>query len=117
MIDINYFLVDAENYFPESNTITITEERAKEIAQIGFIESANRIAGEGTENVESERVSIEEKLPNNYFTRYYYEGDKVFKTSVRNCFVVTRENDMGCGVSIYVDANTGLIIGGEAFGD
>ena len=85
--------------------------------KFGFQESAKRIAGEGVENIESERVNLENVSPNNYFTRQYYEGDKIYKTSVRNCYVVTRENDMGCGVSIYVDATTGLIIGGRAFGD
>ena len=32
-------------------------------------------------------------------------------------YVITKENSMGNGVSIYVDTDTGLIIGGEAFGD
>ena len=116
-LDTNYFLIDAENYNPDSNRINISEEDAKKIAEIGFNESAERIAGEGVENKESERVKIEEKYPNNYFTRQYLEGDKMFKNILRNCFVVTRENDMGCGVSIYVDVTTGLIIGGAAFGD
>lgn len=116
-LDKNYFLTDFENYFPQSLEIKISEIEAKNIAEKGFVESAKRIAAEGVENKESETIKIEAKLPNNYFTRYYYEGDKVYKTSVRNCYVVTRENEMGCGVSIYVDATTGLIIGGEAFGD
>ena len=116
-LDTNYFLKDQENYFPESNEVIISETRAREIAEIGFQESARRIAGEGVENKASERVKLEDKLSNNYFTRQYLEGDKMYKTSVRKCYVVTRENDMGCGVSIYVDATTGLIIGGEAFGD
>ena len=116
-LDKKFFLTDFENYFPESNEVKISETEAKKIAEKGFAESAKRIAGEGVENKESETIKIEAKLPNNYFTRYYYEGDKVYKTSVRNCYVVTRKNEMGCGVSIYVDVATGLIIGGEAFGD
>ena len=113
----DYFLRDQENYFPESNEVRISEARAREIAEIGFQESARRIAGEGVENKEFERVELEDKLPNNYFTRQNFESDKIYKTSVRKSYVVTRENDMGCGVSIYVDATTGLIIGGSAFGD
>ena len=35
----------------------------------------------------------------------------------RKAYVITKENSMGNGVSIYVDTDTGLIIGGEAFGD
>ena len=32
-------------------------------------------------------------------------------------FVVTRENEMGNGIKIYIDPTTGLIVGGEAYGD
>ena len=35
----------------------------------------------------------------------------------RNCYVITRENDIGNGISILVDVTTGIIIGGYAFGD
>ena len=45
-------------------------------------------------------------------------------TSALNATLVTfngnelqLQNDMGNGISIYVDVTTGLIIGGEAFGD
>ena len=41
----------------------------------------------------------------------------VYKDIKRNAYVVKRENDMGNGIKIYVDATTGLIIGGDAFGD
>lgn len=116
-LDKNYFLTDFENYFPKSDEVKISEIEAKKIADKGFIESEKRIAAEGVENKASETIRIEEKSPNNYFTRYYYEGDKIYKTSLRNCYVVTRKNEMGCGVSVYVDVTTGLIIGGEAFGD
>ena len=116
-LDETLFLVDAENYMPQSNEIKTTENKAKEIAQKGFEESAKRIAGEGAENKETETVRIEEMSPNNYFTRYYYEGDKIYNNIKRKCYVVSRENDMGNGISIYIDVTTGLIIGGEAFGD
>jgi hypothetical protein len=45
------------------------------------------------------------------------ERDKTYDTIQRPCYIFTRTNDMGCGVRIYVDAVTGLIIGGDAFGD
>ena len=35
----------------------------------------------------------------------------------RKAYVVTKENNMGNGVMVYVDVTTGLIIGGAAFGD
>lgn len=116
-LDRAVFLVDIENYNPQSNEITISETEAKKIAQKGFEESARRIAGEGADNKESETIRIDEKSPNNYFTRYIYDGDKMYTNIKRNCYIITRENEMGNGISIYVDATTGLIIGGNAFGD
>lgn len=110
------FLRDFENYNPEDETI-ISAERAREIAQIGFEESAKRIAGEGADNVESEQVKLEEVYANNYFTRKNPESDKIYSNIRRACYVVQRENEMGCGIKIYVDATTGLIIGGNAYGD
>ena len=32
-------------------------------------------------------------------------------------YVVTRENEMGCGIKIYIDPTTALIVGGDAYGD
>lgn len=116
-LDKKTFLVDVDNYNPESNDIKISEEKAKEIAQKGFEESARRIAGEGADNKETETIQIREESPNNYFTRYIYDGDKIYTNKKRKCYVITRENEMGNGISIYVDVATGLIIGGEAFGD
>lgn len=116
-LDKNVFLTDFENYSWASNEVKITENEAKEIAQKGFEESWRRIAGEGVDNIESQRIVMREESPNNYFTRYYFDGDKIYTDIKRNCYVVTRTNEMGNGISIYVDSNTGLIIGGEAFGD
>ena len=31
-------------------------------------------------------------------------------------YVVTRENEMGCGIKIYIDPSTALIVGGSAYG-
>ncbi len=111
------FVLDIKNYAPDSDKIQISENKAKEIAQIGFTESALRIAGEGTENKKSETIKVEEVYPNNYFTRKSREADYTNFAVKRTAYVITRTNDMGNGVSIFVDATTGLIIGGKAFGD
>lgn len=115
--DNTIFLIDFENYAPNNNDIKITEKRAREIAQKGFEESKSRIASEGTDDIDSETVKIEEVFANNYFTRYYYQGDQTYDKIKRNCYAIQRQNDMGCGVTIYVDTTTGLIIAGRAFGD
>lgn len=115
-LDKTVFLTDFENYNPSDNDIKVPESRAKQIAQIGFEES-KRIAGEGTDNIESETLKIEEVTANNYFTRYYFQSDEVYNNIKRKCYAIQRENEMGCGVTIYVDVTTGLIIAGRAFGD
>lgn len=116
-LDNTIFLTDFENYVPNNNDIEITEKKAKEIAQKGFEESKIRIAREGTDDIDSETVKIEEVVANNYFTRYYYQGNEFYNNIKRNCYAIQRQNDMGCGVTIYVDVSTGLIIAGRAFGD
>ena len=114
-LDKNYFVVDLDNYKPENNEIKITEEQAKKVAQKGFEESKARISGEGADDVKSETVQIREEYANNYFTRMTRQGYKQYIK--RTCYIVQRENDIGNGITIYVDATTGLIIGGGAFGD
>lgn len=116
-LDNTIFLTDFENYTPNNNDIKITEKKAKEIAQNGFEESKSRIAGEGTDDIASETIKIEEVIANNYFTRYYYQGNENYDNIKRNCYAIQRENDMGCGVTVYIDVTTGLIIAGRAFGD
>lgn len=116
-LDNTVFLTDFDNYNPDSNEIKITEKEAKKIAQKGFEESKSRIAAEGTDDIESETLEIIETVANNYFTRYYHEYDKMYDNIKRKCYAIQRENEMGCGVTIYVDVTTGLIIGGMAFGD
>ena len=116
-LDKNIFLTDFENYKPENNDVKIPESKAKEIAQNGFEESKKRIAGEGADDKDSETVKIEQIKANNYFTRLSDQSDKIYKEILRKCYIIQRENDMGNGISIYVDVTTGLIIGGEAFGD
>lgn len=116
-LDSTIFLTDFENYIPNNNDVKITEKKAKEIAQKGFEESKSRIAREGTNDIDSETIKIEEIVANNYFTRYYYQGNEFYDNIKRKCYAIQRENDMGCGVTIYVDVTTGLIIAGRAFGD
>lgn len=116
-LDKNIFLTDFENYKPKNNNIKISESKAREIAQNGFEESKKRIAGEGADNKDSEIVKIEQMTANNYFTRLTEQSDKTYKDISRKCYVIQRKNEMGNGISVYVDATTGLIIGGEAFGD
>ena len=116
-LDKNIFLTDFENYKPENNDVKISEANAKEIAQNGFEESKKRIAGEGADDKDSETIKIEQINANNYFTRLSDQSDKMYKEISRKCYIIQRENDMGNGIAVYVDVTTGLIIGGEAFGD
>lgn len=118
-LDSNYFVIDPLNYKSnsENKTKISSESKIKSIAEIGFSESKKRIASEGVDNKESEVISTEILSPNNYFTRLYSEYDREYTDVKIECFVVTRKNDMGCGVSIYIDSVTGMIIGGKAFGD
>ncbi len=111
------YLTNFENYNITSNEVKISEEKAKEIAEVGFQESAIRIAREGVRDTEKEYIDIREVSPNNYFTRKYNEAMDVHTNIKRKAYVVTKENNMGNGVMIYVDVTTGLIIGAEAFGD
>lgn len=116
-LDNTVFLTDFDNYNPDSNEIKITEKEAKKIAQKGFDESKSRIAAEGVDNIESETIEIIETVANNYFTRYYHQYDEKYDNIKRKCYAIQRENEMRCGVTIYVDVTTGIIIGGATFGD
>ena len=101
----------------KSNEIKISEEKAKEIAEIGFKEAGARIASEGVTDTVSESVVIDEVVANNFFTRKYNQGDKSYTNIKRKAYIFKKENYMGNGVNVYVDVNSGLIIGGRAFGD
>ena len=116
-LDSNTFLKDFKNYNMDSNEINISEEKAKEIAEIGFKEAAKRIVLEGIVDTAYESIKIEEVHANNFFTRKITQSDCIYSDITRKTYVVTKENSMGNGVSVYVDATNGLIIGGEAFGD
>lgn len=116
-LDKSIYVTNFEDYSVHSNEVKLSEKRAKEIAEIGFKESASRIAGEGIEDTEKETIEIQEVTANNYFTRKYNESDNVYTSIKRKAYVATKINNMGNGVKVYVDATTGLIIGGAAFGD
>lgn len=116
-LDQNYFLINFNNYNVKSNEIKISEEKAKEIAEIGFKEAGARIASEGVTDTVSESVVIDEVVANNFFTRKYNQGDKSYTNIKRKAYIFKKENYMGNGVNVYVDVNSGLIIGGRAFGD
>lgn len=115
-LDTNTFKNSSTNSTEKQNTNKeITKEEADEIAEQGFKE-AQRIVGQYSKD--TQEVTIEEVYANNFFTRKSYETDTVYNNQPKvKCYVYTRTDDMLNGVSIYVDINTGKIIGGRAFGD
>ncbi len=108
------FLKDFQQYRPESTEIKVTQEEAEEIANIGFVE-AGTIGETGDE--ENQTFTIEEVYANNFFTMDYNCINEVYQNILRKCYVFSRENALGNGSKIYIDVTTGLIIGGECFGD
>lgn len=116
-LDTKYFVSDFETYKSSDKSKNLTNKQISEIAEKGFEESAKRIAGEGASNKETEKIVLEEVIPNNYFTRKYRESDANYQELKMNAYVVTRENEMGCGIKIYIDPTTALIVGGKAYGD
>lgn len=112
--DENIFLKDFENYRPTSSEIKISQVDAEKIADIGFVEAET--IGEAGEK-ENQTIKIEEVAANNFFTMDHTVRTKIYSNIKRKCYVFTRENDMGCGAKVYVDVTTGLIIGGQCFGD
>ena len=83
----------------------------------GFNEAGARISSEGVDDTAEEFFKIENVAPNNFFTAKYRESRKDYTDIVRKSYIITKVNELGNGVSVYVDVTTGLIIGGEAFGD
>lgn len=114
-INSELFVTDFDKYINEreNSNKAISKEDAKIIAQKGF-EEAERICGVYEE--ETEVVSEDEVIPNNFFVRKNSEGDKTYSGKI-SAFIFTREDEMGNGVSVYIDKATGKIIGGRAFGD
>lgn len=115
-LDTNVFNKNITTSLEKQNTSKeITKEEADEIAEKGFKE-AQRIVGQYSKD--TQEVRIEEVYANNFFTRKSYEADAVYSNQPKvKCYVYTRTDDMLNGVSIYVDINTGKIIGGGTFGD
>lgn len=114
-IDSNVFVTNFEEYFSNKNKSgSISETTAKEIADKAFDE-ASRIAGSYDKSTQT--MKKESVYANNFFTFKTNEGPKNYGSEKVKCYVYTREDEMGCGVSVYIDANTGKVIGGEAFGD
>ena len=111
-MDKDIFVTNFDEYKSEKGEKEISEEKAKEIADKGFDE-AKRIAGGYDKDTQT--VKKEEVYSNNFFTRKSDEPDKDY--SKLEAYVFCREDSLGNGVQVYVDVNTGKIIGGEAFGD
>ena len=117
-LDPIFFVKDFSTYKPKSSDMQLTNREISGIADKGFKESAARIAGEGADNKASEKIEeLDEIIPNNYFTRKNKQSNEIYKELKTHGYKVTRTNDMGNGVYVYIDKTTGLIIGGGAFGD
>lgn len=116
-LDTKYFVTDFETYKSTEKSKNLSKKQISEIAEKGFEQSAKWIAGEGASNKETEQIKIEEIIPNNYFTRKYRESNTIYPELKMNAYVVSRENEMGCGIKIYIDPSAGLIVGGMAYGD
>ena len=114
-LNTQIFVKDFDSFYQEYQSATgeITQERAEEIAEIGF-EEAERIVGDYDKETQ-ECIELE-ITPNNFFTRKYNEGDKTASYTVEG-YAISRQDGMGNGVQIYVDKRLGKIVGASAFGD
>ena len=115
-LDPIYFATNPETYSLEVDSINISKTQAAEIAQKGFEEAKGRISSEGADNIDSQTITLTSHVANNLFTHYLEEHYKSYSVS-RPCYEITRTNSLKCGISIYVDASSGLIIGGYCFGN
>ena len=114
-LNTQIFVKDFDSFYQEYQSATgeITQEQAEEIAEIGF-EEAERIVGDYDKETQ-ECIELE-ITPNNFFTRKYNEGDKTASYTVEG-YAISRQDEMGNGVQIYVDKRLGKIVGASAFGD
>ena len=114
-LDENIFVKDFDSFSNEytNSSSSITEDQAKEIANTAFDE-ASRIAGSYDKN--SQTCKIQNVHPNNFFTRKSNETDSVLPNEV-TAYFFSREDEIGNGVTVYIDNKLGKVIGGEAFGD
>lgn len=113
-LDKDIFVTDFEEYISSTSTKQLVSiSKAEKIADIAFKE-AERIAGsydKSTQTMKKENV-----VANNFFTFKSDEPSKNYGTK-RQAYVFQREDEMRNGISIYIDINTGKVIGGKAFGD
>ena len=114
-LDENIFVKDFDSFSNEytNSSSSITEDQAKEIANTAFYE-ASRIAG--SYDKISQTCKIQNVHPNNFFTRKSNETDSVLPNEV-TAYCFSREDEIGNGVTVYIDNKLGKVIGGEAFGD
>jgi len=114
-LDENIFVKDFDSFSNEytNSSSSITEDQAKEIANTAFDE-ASRIAGSYDKN--SQTCKIQNVHPNNFFTRKSNETDSVLPNEI-TAYCFSREDEIGNGVTVYIDNKLGKVIGGEAFGD
>lgn len=114
-LNTQIFVKDFDSFYQEYQKATgkISQERAAEIAEVGF-EEAKRVVGEyDKETQECREIEV---TPNNFFTRKYNEGDRTEPYTVQG-YAFSRKDEMGNGVQIYVDKKLGKIVGASAFGD
>ena len=104
-LNTQIFVKDFDSFYQEYQSATgeITQEQAEEIAEIGF-EEAERIVGDYDKETQ-ECIELE-ITPNNFFTRKYNEGDKTASYTVEG-YAISRQDEMGNGVQIYVDKRLG----------
>lgn len=114
-LNTQIFVNDFDGFYQEYQNATgeISQDRAEEIAEVGF-EEAERVVGEYPKDTQTCREI--EVRPNNFFTRKYTEGDQMAQYTVQ-VYAVSRQDEMGNGVQIYVDKKLGRIVGASAFGD
>lgn len=114
-IDKNIFVTDFEEYMSNAHPDTlISQSKAEEIADKAF-EEASRIAGEYDK--QTQVMKKESIYANNFFTAKIGQSPKNYGTSKIQAYVFTREDEMGNGISVYIDVRTAKVIGGKAFGD
>lgn len=112
------FLTDFENYNPVSN-VEITKEKASQIAENGFTLLKD---WEGVKDEYESFTKEEDVIANNFFVLIMNgtissNPTTQYKNIKRSCYTFLKENEMGNGVYVSVDKQTGLIIAGGAFGD
>lgn len=114
-LNTQIFVKDFDSFYQEYQNALgeIAKGRAEEIAEVGF-EEAKRVVGEYDKNTQQCREI--EVHPNNFFTRKYTQRDQTASYTVQ-VYAISRQDEMGNGVQIYVDKKLGKIVGASAFGD